>query len=212
MNPSAAGRPMKRSVFPQLAPIALLAACFGIGGGGGGGGAGPATPAPPRIMPPPVPLFTDNRGGIRDSTRAVIRDAGRLATIWEQATAPQATPPSVPGIDFDREMVILVAYGRATPEEEIHVDSLLVRREMDARGDEREVLHIVVRSVKGCGRFRTEAFPLEIVSVRRFDGPVSWDERTQQLACGPDAPETNTAAVSPAIRSASPGSAPGGMR
>jgi predicted small lipoprotein YifL len=172
-----------------LAPF-IFAAC---------GGGGPALPPPPTPMPPPVPLYQDNGGGIRDSTRIVIRDAGTLEEYWSRATSPQSSPPPVPVVDFDRQMIILVALGRATPEEEIHVDSLLVRRELNAAGDRVETLAIVVRTVHGCGRFRTEAFPLEIVRARTFDGPIRWEERRQQTVCG-EAPESMKAAVSPEIR------------
>lgn len=183
---------MRRRTTPLISVLTpfIFAAC---------GGGGPELPPPPTPMPPPVPLYTDNGGGIRDSTRVVIRDAAALVQYWERATGPQASPPPVPSIDFDREMVVLVALGRATPEEEIHVDSLLVRRELNAAGDRVETLSIVVRTVQGCGRFRTEAFPLEIVRARKFDGPVRWDERRQQTPCG-DAPRTVPATVSPEIR------------
>jgi hypothetical protein len=171
-----------------LAPL-VFAAC-------GGGGGGPQLPPPPTPMPPPVPLYYDNGGGIRDSTRVVIRDAATLEQYWSRATSPQSSPPPSPAIDFGREMVILAALGRATPEEEIHVDSLLVRRELNADGDRVETLAIVVRTVQGCGRFRTEAFPLEVVRARVFDGPIRWEERRQQVPCE-ELPETMNANTSP---------------
>lgn len=184
---------MRRRLTPFMAALApfILHAC--------GGGGGPELPPPPTPMPPPVPLYQDNGGGIRDSTRIVIRDEATLDQYWARATSPQSSPPSMPAVDFDREMIILVALGRATPEEEIHVDSLLVRRELNAAGDRVETLAIVVRTVQGCGRFRTEAFPLEIVRARAFDGPIRWEERRQQTVCD-DAPASMNAVVSPAIR------------
>jgi hypothetical protein len=175
-----------------LVPYAALAGCL-FGGGGGGPAAQP--PAPTRL-PPPLPLYYDNGGGIRDSIRVVIREPAVFEDYWFNATMPQASPPPAPIIDFTDNMVIVVAAGRATPEEEIHVDSLLVQSEMNAQGEREETLTIVVRTVLGCGRFRTEAFPLEIVRVRRFSGPVRWQERRQQIPCG-SVPETPPAAVSP---------------
>jgi hypothetical protein len=186
---------MRRRLTPSIAVLApfILTAC-----GGGGGGGGPVLPAPPTPMPPPVQLYQDNGGGIRDSTRVVIRDEETLGQYWSSATSPQSSPPAAPAVNFDREMIILVALGRATPEEEIHVDSLLVRRELNAAGDQVETLAIVVRTVQGCGRFRTEAFPLEIVRARAFDGPIRWEERRQQTVCD-HAPASVNAAVSPAM-------------
>src|SRR5688572_17119005 len=90
---------------------------------GCGRGRPPGAPPPSTPMPPPEQLYYDNGGGIRDSTRMVIRDAQTFATQWARATAMQASPPAVPSIDFNRQMVILVAAGRKTPEDQIHVDS-----------------------------------------------------------------------------------------
>jgi hypothetical protein len=86
-------------------------------------------------------------------------------------------------------MVIVVAAGRMTPEDQIRVDSLLVRPELTSEGKNVETLTIVVRTIKGCGRFRTDAFPVEIVRARKFDGPVKWAERREQNCNGqPDLP------------------------
>ena len=143
----------------------------------------PAPPPPPTLMPPPVALFYDNAGGIRDSLRVVISDPGTLARYWTQATSQQASPAPQPTIDFDHEMVILVAAGRMTPDDQIRVDSLLVRRELTSEGERVETLTIVVSTVEGCRQFRTEAFPVQIVRARKFDGPVRWDERKPIQVC-----------------------------
>lgn len=140
----------------------------------------------------PVPdaarLYYDDGGGIRDSTRHVVRGETLWREIWEQATAPRYSPPPLPVIDFSQEMVLVVGAGRMTPEDRIQVDSVGVRRERTAEGRDRDVLAVVVRTVQGCGRFDADAYPLEIVRVRRFDGPVNFIERREQpTECGPDA-------------------------
>jgi len=172
----------KRTSPIIIAAFGMLSASCGLFGKGGS--PQPQQPAPPTPMPPPVRLYYDNGGGIRDSMRVVIRDRTALERRWQEATSPQATPPQTPTVMFDQEMVIVATAGRMTPEDEIHVDSLLVRRELNAQGQNEETLTVVVRTVVGCGRFRTEAFPLEIVKVRRFDGPVKWEERIQRRECG----------------------------
>jgi len=140
-------------------------------------------------MPPPVQLYYDNGAGVRDSVREVIHDAAKLAEYWQRATSTQASPPAVPQLDFTREMAIIVAAGRMTPEDEIRVDSLLVRRELTPEGKNVETLTVVVRTIRGCGRFRTDAFPVEIVRARKFDGPVKWAERREQNCSGqPESP------------------------
>lgn len=162
---------MKRQLWVLAFFAATAAGC------GRGRAPAPVTPPPPSPMPPPVRLYYDNAGGIRDSMHVVIRDAATLAQYWEQATSTQASPAPLPQLDFGREMAILVAAGRMTPGDEVHVDSLLVRPELNPDSVMVETLTVVVRTVEGCRRFRTEAFPVEIVRARRFDGPVKWETR-----------------------------------
>lgn len=171
--------------MPRLAYGILVVGILGLTacGGGGGGGSAPAAPAPVGFAWAPIPtasrLYYDNAGGIRDSLRVVVRDAGTLGVVWSQATSGQASPPPAPTIDFDREMLLVVAAGRKTAEEQIRVDSVAVQR---AGGD--ETMFAVVRLTEGCGSFNIDAWPLEIVRVDRFAGPVEFVERrTRSAAC-----------------------------
>jgi hypothetical protein len=148
----------------------------------------PQLPPPPTPKPPPVQLYYDNGGGIRDSTRVVIHDETTFAESWRQATSTQVSPPPRPVIDFNRDMAILVAAGRMKPDDQIHVDSLLVRPELNPDGKRVETLTIVVRVTEGCRQFNTEAFPVEIVRARKFDGPVKWDERKDPICRDTPAP------------------------
>jgi len=154
-------------------------------------GSAPAQPPPPTPVAPPAPIYYDTGGGIRDSMREVISDQATYAQRWQQATSAQPSPPQAPPVDFNREMVIVVAAGRKTPEDQIHVDSLFTRRELMSSGEREETLIIAVRTVIGCGRVRTEAYPVEIVRALRFEGPIRWDERVERAVC--DAPRSATA-------------------
>lgn len=150
------------------AALAALCAC-------GRGGPPPApslTPVAERAT-----LYYDNAGGVQDSLRMVVRDQDGLRRIWERATSAQPAPPPFPQVDFDRDMLLVVAAGRMSPDDEIRVDSVAVRRDPAAPRDRREVLTAVVRTTEGCRRLNADAYPLEIVRVRRFDGPVEWTER-----------------------------------
>jgi hypothetical protein len=172
---------IERSALLAIVLVAMAACGRGRPPAGG--------PPPATVMPPPVPLYYDNGGGVRDSVREIVRDRARFEQIWQQATSTQASPPQLPAVDFNREMVILVASGAMTPEDQIHVDSLLVRPELTPENRRVETLSVVVRTVIGCRRFRTEAFPVEIVRARRFDGPVKFDDRTADGCRGePDRP------------------------
>ncbi|MEW5926257.1 MAG: hypothetical protein AB1941_02105 [Gemmatimonadota bacterium] len=161
-----------RLSLPLSCALAVLAA-----------GCGGAPPAPGVLGPVPgdAVLYYDNQGAMRDSVRMVVRDEAGLRTLWSRVTAGQASPPPAPAVAFDREMLLVVGAGRKTPEDQIQVDSVGVRREMGPSGRMREVLAVQVRTTEGCGRFRsTAAFPVQIVRVRRFDGEVSFVERRER--------------------------------
>ncbi len=146
----------------------------------------PPAPAPVRLHPPPVRLYNDADGGIRDSVRLVVRDAAALASIWSKATSRQPDPPPAPAVDFAREMMLVVATGQVAADEEIHVDSVFVTEQMQADGKAAEILAVIVRVVEGCPGTSGVAYPVQIARVRRFDGPVRWDERRQPGRCRAD--------------------------
>lgn len=164
----------------RLTCLLLIAAVAACGRGQSPSPSGP--PAPPPAEPYPVPqrLYYDNGGGIQDSLRVVIREEGGLRSRWEQATSRQAVPPPHPEVDFSREMVVLVSAGRMTTEDQIQVDSATVVRAMDAEGQVQPVLTLHVRTTRGCGRFNVDAYPLELLRLRRFDGEVRFSERIVQ--------------------------------
>jgi hypothetical protein len=144
-----------------------------------------AAPAPATVPAGPTwsavsaqRLYYDNAGGIQDSLRVVIRDAEQLRSVWSRATSLQAAPPPVPEVNFEREMLLVVAAGRRDAEDQIRIDSVGLQREPAARGRAAsEEMTAVVRLTEGCRRFATDAYPVEIVRVQRFNGPVTWVER-----------------------------------
>lgn len=132
----------------------------------------------------PVPetarLYYDDGGGIQDSVRMVIRGESMWRESWEQATSPRSAPPPLPMVDFATDMVLVVANGRMTPEDRIRVDSVGVREERMADGSDQDVLVVIVRTSLGCRMFNADAYPVEIVRVRRFNGPVNFVERVEE--------------------------------
>jgi hypothetical protein len=126
-------------------------------------------------------VYSDNAGEIQDSLRIVIRDDQQLRSLWERATARQASPPPLPEVDFGREMLLVVAAGRRGPEDRIRVDSVGFQRDPTARPQTQPAeMTAIVRLSEGCRRFAVDAYPVEIVRVPRFAGPVNWIERRER--------------------------------
>ena len=116
-------------------------------------------------------VYYDDGPGFRDSVRMVVQDGAAWRTIWAQATSTQPAPPPLPAVDFEREMLVVVGAGKMTPGDQIHVDSAGVRQDFFVA---------VVRTIVQCRPFPAEAYPLEIVRVRRSDKPASFVERRER--------------------------------
>jgi protease stability complex PrcB-like protein len=73
----------------------------------------------PSAQQEPVPLqrFRDgpmgfsSYSGLIDSLRVVVRDSSAWRQLWQQINRPFIPPPSLPSIDFRREMVVVAALG-----------------------------------------------------------------------------------------------------
>jgi hypothetical protein len=68
--------------------------------------------------PPPMRTFSFTRvytgdgPGFPDSARVAVRDLATWQSVWAQATADQPTPPPLPQIDFEQEMLLVAAAGQ----------------------------------------------------------------------------------------------------
>ena len=171
---------MLRSPIVCLIATSLVA----LTGCGRGGGA-PAGLTPERstaswaTIPESALLYYDNGAGVQDSLREVVRDAATLNQIWRRATSSQSSPPPVPTVNFEREMVVVAATGRMTPNDMIRVDSTATREEVSGTRRQR-IMEVVVHTVRGCGSLTTDAYPVAIVRVPRFEGDVRFLERREQ--------------------------------
>lgn len=144
-----------------LVPLLLVAACV--------------RRPPDRVTPvlTSARVYYDDGPAFRDSVRLVVRDPEAWQSIWAQATSTQPSPPPLPAIDFGRDMVLIVGAGRMTPGDQIRVDSAGVRGRLFVA---------VVRTTLECRPFAADAYPLEVVRVRRSDKSVSWVERRDRAA------------------------------
>jgi hypothetical protein len=164
-----------------IAWIPLLAGClFGGKKNAPQPAAAAAAPAPAvrTPYPPPERVYYDNGGGIQDSLSIVIRDDATLKPLWTRATSAQPSPPASPTADFSREMFVLVSAGRKALEDEIHITGATVTPKLNSAGATEDVLDITVELRQGCRRVQSDGYPVEIVRMRRFTGPIHFVEQT----------------------------------
>lgn len=163
---------MLRRALLLTASLALLTGC-----GGGGVAAPPPAIAPLEPVSSTARKYRDPDGGIADETRQVIRDAATLAEVWERATSRQIEPPPPPAVDFAREMIVVAAAGQREPGDHIRVDSAGVRTFVnESSGEREEILFIYVGTILGCDPFAGNSYPVDIVAIPRYEGPIRFDE------------------------------------
>jgi hypothetical protein len=122
--------------------------------------------------------------GVRDSGQVVVRDNAAYQDLWRRATSAQSNAVPAPAVDFSRDMVVMVAGGRMPPADQIHVDSVGVRRESTASGQPRDVLAVVYSVREACSKLNGVAFPVDIVRVQRYAGEVRFvAHRTRGSDC-----------------------------
>ena len=160
--------------------VLLLAAAFAAAACGGG--KAPPPPVPMGPVPVDARLLYDNGGGIRDSGQFVIRDAPSLQALWQRATSTQSSPPPVPQVDFARDMVLGVAGGRMAPNDQIHVDSAGIRTERTPSGAQQRLLAVHYTVTEGCTRINRDAYPVELVRIRKYAGEVRFMGKRERAA------------------------------
>jgi hypothetical protein len=146
------------------------------------------TPAvDPQLPPDAVKLegatetvLHNSYSGIVDRRRLVIRDPQAWSAVWNEAYRRHIPVPSVPEIDFSRNIVIVAGMGsRGTGGYGITFDTIY---EAD------DVLYAVVReSAPGRSCIVTQALtqPVTAVRVARPGADVRFIERSETVDCGP---------------------------
>ena len=83
------------------------------------------------------------------------------------------SPPAMPVVDFQREMLIVAAAGRMSPGDRIQIDSVGVREDLYV---------VVVSTVVECEPFPADAYPVVIVRVPRDERAVAFSEKRTRAA------------------------------
>ena len=122
--------------------------------------------------------FTFN-SGFDQPARLVIRDQAAWSAAWQKTFERSSPVPPVPDIDFDREVVVLVALGsHSTGGYSILIDG--------ASATEDGTSVVVRSSAPGSSCGTTQAFtePVDIARLPRRQGAVTFIERSEVHTCG----------------------------
>jgi hypothetical protein len=121
-------------------------------------------------------LLRENSSGLRSALRAVLQDSASFREMWERATLGHRP---VPPVDFNREMVIVVAMGaQSSTGHAIHIQSVR------AHGAALDVHVVLAPAAQGCGPGMMETYPMDMVRVPREDRRlVTFVERIEEVRC-----------------------------
>jgi hypothetical protein len=130
----------------------------------------------PKRSGPRAPFMVFTR--IVEPLRLVIRDHDTWRDIWKRIHEGVGEVPSLPEINFSKEMVVFVALGgRPTSGYGIIIDSAYERSDR---------LEIVVRSVspgKNCFNLQAGTAPIDIVRLPNIGHSVSFRETEEVHEC-----------------------------
>jgi hypothetical protein len=116
--------------------------------------------------------------GFDNPARLVVRDAATWQAIWAQ-TFKGGSVPTIPVVDFSREMLVVVALGSHSS----GGYGILIDGASDVSSGN---VSVTVRSISPgarCGVTGAFTQPVDIARMPRRDGTVSFVERTQVTDC-----------------------------
>lgn len=167
---------MSRKVSLTLAVLLLATAC-GKAAPLDPGGAQAAAPADEslafaRLRAEPFSLTYTS--GLTDSARVVVRDARAWEATWRDVWRGHAPVPTLPAIDFQREMVVVAALGaRRSGGYGILVEGAT------RTADGVEVSILKQSPGSRCGNTGAITAPVDIARLRRAEGAVHFRERSE---------------------------------
>jgi hypothetical protein len=112
--------------------------------------------------------------------RAVIRDSTAWRELWNRINRPFLPAPSLPPIDFAREMIVVAALG-ARPNG--GYDVVIEGAEQDSVGIQISVR--VATPASGCPTAAVMTQPVDLARVPVSEQPVRFRERDVVIACAP---------------------------
>lgn len=146
---------------------------------------GAATPTPPGETPALgdeavafTLLFAEAYTGVEEPRRAVVRDPGEWREVWSQVVAGREPKPDPPAVNFDRDMVVIVALGvRPTGGNGVKV--------VEVRRNEDTLDVVVMEHLPGltCPVTMALTAPVIAVTIPATDAAVAFSERTATTEC-----------------------------
>ena len=146
-------------------------------------------PHKPVVIVPLGRQTSQRRGSFRkdsqiiDQLRLVVRDRAAWVDLWyrmhgEDPRRPSITVPSMPEIDFSREMLIVASMGqRPTAGYEIIIDRAYTY-------ERHRRLEVVVRTItRQCDQFQGSTSPIDIVRLPQTDRSVVFRESVLVSDC-----------------------------
>lgn len=126
------------------------------------------------------PTAFSSYAGVRDPIRVVIRDSTAWRKLWDRINRPFTPAPTLPAIDFDRDMIVVAGLGNRPSG---GYDVVIEGAEQDSAGIQISVR--VATPASGCPVAAVTTQPIDLARVAASDQPVRFRERGVVVACAP---------------------------
>jgi hypothetical protein len=139
--------------------------------------AGCSSPTAPDTVVSLVRLQTEAFSGFTEPDRLVIRDDVAWHDAWTTLWQFTTLAPSLPDVDFSRDMVVIVAMGsQSSSGYTITIESAV------ERGDALEIAVLATSPGHGCAALTVITNPVDVVRLPRHS-TVTFVERKQTRDC-----------------------------
>ena len=127
------------------------------------------------------PTAYSTYSGITDSLRALIRDSVAWRALWQRVNRPFIPEPTLPQVDFHRDMVVVAALGaRSTGGYDVVIEGA----DQDAAAGGIEVAVRRTAPAAGCPVAAVVTQPVDLAKIPASDQPVRFRERSITIPCG----------------------------
>lgn len=123
-------------------------------------------------------LFAEQHSAMKEPLELVIRDPEQWRDLWSQVVADRHPPRDPPEVDFNRDMVVLVAIGER-PTGGFSVEIVEVRLHEGAL----RVASLERMPGSSCIVPQVLTAPVAAVTMPSTEGPASFEHQTETYEC-----------------------------
>ncbi|MDF1673226.1 MAG: protease complex subunit PrcB family protein [Vicingaceae bacterium] len=131
-----------------------------------------------KVVFTPIELKSGNNGGFKTKTNLVISTQEEFLKIWNQAFANYMNKETAPEVDFEKNIILLVALGEKTSGGyTIKVDNVIETKD-------NTVVNVLYTSPgKGCMTTESITYPFQIIQIEKPNKAILFSKKNIVFGC-----------------------------